>query len=78
MAHYVIGHILLFIQHHPGHTATQIAEALFGLAGYHQRVGNTLRMLCDLGNIERRGGGGPGDPFKYYPGDKNGPPPNLN
>jgi hypothetical protein len=69
----LVAHIPLFIQHSPGHTAAQISQALFGLAGYHERVGNTLRMLSDLGNVERRGGGGPGDPFRYHPIQKEPP-----
>jgi hypothetical protein len=72
--HYLLDRIMLYIQQHPGQTASQIAEALFGPAGYHQRVGNTLRLLCIVGRIERRGSGGPGDPFKYYPGRMEPPP----
>ena len=68
--HLLIDHLVSFIRHHPGHTATQIAEALLGPAGYHQRVGNLLRLLSEAGRIERRGQGGPGDPFKYYPPEK--------
>lgn len=58
--------IEFFIQQHPGLTATQIANGLFGADGYHERVGNTLKILCSAGRLERHGAGGPGDPFKYY------------
>jgi hypothetical protein len=47
-----------FVEENPGRTATQIAEALYGVEGYHQRVSSTLRLLSDLGRIERRGSGG--------------------
>ena len=58
--------IVALIRKHPGSTATQIAEGLYGFEGYHQRVSNTLRLLCAVGRIERRGSGGPGEPFRYY------------
>lgn len=51
----------------PGLRATQLAEALFGLNGYHERVGAACRMLVELGKVERHGNGGPGDPYTYYP-----------
>ena len=52
----------------PGLTATQIAEILFGPDGYHQRVASMCLALWEHGRVERRGNGGPGDPFTYYPG----------
>jgi hypothetical protein len=58
--------IVALIRKQPGSTATQIAEGLYGFEGYHQRVSNTLRLLCAVGRIERRGGGGPGEPYRYY------------
>jgi hypothetical protein len=66
-----------FVEENPGRTATQIAEALYGVKGYHQRVSGTLRLLSDLGRIERRGSGGPGDPFRYFVA-QNRPAPTAN
>ncbi len=56
----------------PGLTATELAEALFGLNGYHERVGAGCRMLAQFGRAERRGAGGPGDPYTYHPPPKTG------
>lgn len=54
----------------PGLTATELAEALFGLDGYHERVGAACRKLAEFGRVERRGAGGPGDPYTYHPPKK--------
>ncbi len=51
----------------PGRTEAQLAEAIFGDAGYQQRVNGDCRLLEAQGRIARRGSGGPNDPFKYYP-----------
>jgi hypothetical protein len=51
----------------PGLTATQLAEKLFGLDGYHSRVSAECRLLVHLKRVERRGSGGPGDPYRYFP-----------
>jgi hypothetical protein len=51
----------------PGLTATALAQRLFGNDGYHSRVSAELRALVHVGRIERRGAGGPGDPFTYHP-----------
>jgi hypothetical protein len=51
----------------PGLTATELAEKLFGIEGYHERVAGACRTLVRTGRAERRGAGGPGDPFTYYP-----------
>lgn len=51
----------------PGLTATQLAEKLFGVRGYSERVNPVLRELCAAGDIERHGSGGPGHPFTYHP-----------
>jgi len=45
-------------------------EALLGPAAYHQRVSGVLQLLWEIGRIERRGNGGPADPFRYYPAKK--------
>ena len=51
----------------PGRTATELARALYGHDGYQARVGPALRTLCYSGQIERRGEGGPADPYRYFP-----------
>ncbi len=51
----------------PGLTATQIAMRLYGDDGYHARVAADCRFLAHSGRVERRGAGGPGDPYTYYP-----------
>jgi LysR family transcriptional regulator, hca operon transcriptional activator len=51
----------------PGLTAAALAHALFGEDGYNQRVNTECRTLVYSRRVERRGHGGPGDPFKYYP-----------
>jgi hypothetical protein len=53
----------------PGLTATQIARVLFGADGYAEQVNHSCLGLVRVGRIERRGRGGPGDPFTYYPID---------
>jgi len=55
------------IRRKPGLTATQLAHALFGDDGYHERVGAACRTLSFSGRVERRGSGGPGDPYTYHP-----------
>ena len=55
------------IRDRPGLTATELARALYGDDGYHERVGGACRALVQDGKVERRGNGGPGDPFTYYP-----------
>ncbi len=34
---------------------------------YQQRVNQDCNLLVDRGRAERRGLGGPGDPYHYYP-----------
>jgi hypothetical protein len=51
----------------PGLTATELAQRLFGLDGYHTRVSAECRLLAHLKRVERRGTGGPADPYRYFP-----------
>lgn len=51
----------------PGRTEAQLAEAIFGAEGYPQRVNGDCRLLESRGHVERRGAGGPNDPYRYYP-----------
>lgn len=55
------------IEKAPGRAEAQLAEAIFGDSGYQQRVNGDCRLLESKGFIERRGSGGPSDPYKYYP-----------
>jgi hypothetical protein len=49
----------------PNLTEAEIAERLFGSAGYQQRVNPICRQLVREYWVERLGTGGPGDPFRY-------------
>jgi hypothetical protein len=51
----------------PGRTEAQLAEAIHGNAAYQQRVNQDCRMLADGDLVERRGDGGPSDPYRYFP-----------
>ena len=62
----LIDDIQRIIRQTPGLTASEIARAVFGVDGYHQRVSNTCRLLADVGRVERRGTGGPANPYTYY------------
>jgi LysR family transcriptional regulator, hca operon transcriptional activator len=57
----------------PGLTATALARVLFGGDGYNQRVNAECRTLVFARRIERRGRGGPGDPFTYHPTQQTSP-----
>lgn len=50
----------------PGLTEAELAQAIFGRDGYQQRVNSTCRRMIARGEIERRGDGGPADPFTYH------------
>jgi hypothetical protein len=62
----VIDDVELLIRATPGMTASQIATTLFGENGYGERAGMYCLYLWRFGRIERRGKGGPGNPFRYY------------
>jgi hypothetical protein len=49
----------------PHRTALQLAEAVFGDAGYQQRVNGACLWLLRHGQAERVGRGGPADPYRY-------------
>ncbi|KAA9016236.1 MULTISPECIES: hypothetical protein [Sphingobium] len=46
-------------------TEAMLAEALFGSAGYQQRVNSTCRRMIKEGRLKRSGRGGATDPFTY-------------
>jgi hypothetical protein len=62
--------LAFLIEKGPGRTEAELAEAIFGSAGYQQRVNQDCAMLDRRGIVDRRGAGGPADPFRYYPKGK--------
>ena len=58
--------ILSEIGKSPGLTEREIAERIFGSDGYQQQVNPDCRRLFEKGLVERRGLGGPSDPYRYY------------
>lgn len=62
-----LGEVLVFlIEKGPGRTEAQLAEAVYGNDGYQQQVNSECRFLLQQRRIERRGDGGPADPFRYH------------
>jgi hypothetical protein len=55
------------IRDRPEMKATELAMALYGPSGYYDRIGGLCRQLFQAYRIERRGNGGAGNPFRYYP-----------
>lgn len=51
----------------PGRTEIDLAEAIHGNQAYQQRVNQDCRLLVGRGKVERRGDGGPADPYRYFP-----------
>jgi hypothetical protein len=54
------------IAERPGLTEAELAQAIFGMDGYQQRVNSTCRLMIAKGEIERHGKGGPSDPYTYH------------
>jgi hypothetical protein len=55
------------IRNGPGRTEVELSEAIFAERGYQQRVNQDCALLTNRGRVERRGGGGPSDPYRYFP-----------
>jgi hypothetical protein len=55
------------IARRPGLTEAEIAEVVLGRGARQQQVNPSCRELTLMGRVERRGYGGPGDPFRYFP-----------
>lgn len=66
-AHESVGNrILKLVRSRPGMTELEIARALFGPSAVQQNVNQDCRQLAELKLVERRGGGGPSDPYTYH------------
>ena len=48
-------------------TEIELAQAIHGDQAYQQRANQDCNMLLNAGKVERRGDGGAGDPFRYWP-----------
>ena len=59
--------IQYLIEHGPGRTEVELAKAIHGDDGVQQNVNQDCEALARMGRVERRGAGGPGEPFRYYP-----------
>jgi hypothetical protein len=60
--------LVFLVKTWPGRTEVELAQAIYGKKkGIQQRVNWHCRMLADAGKVARRGNGGSGDPFRYYP-----------
>ncbi len=55
------------VEHGPGRTAVELAQAIHGQSAYQQQVNQDCEMLSHVGTVERRGAGGPADPYRYFP-----------
>lgn len=51
----------------PGRTELELARAIYGEKACQQAVNTHCAMLVIEGKAERRGAGGPGDPYRYWP-----------
>jgi hypothetical protein len=58
--------LVYLVENGPGRTETQLAEAIFADKAYQQRVNQACVRLANSGEIERRGAGGPADPYTDY------------
>jgi hypothetical protein len=59
--------IVFLVAKGPGRTERQLAEAIHGSGAYQQQVNQDCQLLVQRNKVERRGDGGPNDPFRYYP-----------
>jgi hypothetical protein len=70
----IIDALAFLIEKGPGRTEKELAEAIYasGDQAYQQHVNQDCRRLADANQVQRRGGGGPRDPFRYYPAEGKG------
>jgi hypothetical protein len=64
---HVAQQVLEAVRRRPGMTELEIAKGIFGPAAVQPQVNPHCRKLLERGLVERKGGGGPGDPYVYYP-----------
>ena len=62
--------IQYLIEHGPGRTELELAKAFHGDAGVQQNVNQDCEALARTGRVERRGTGGPAEPFRSHPKQK--------
>jgi hypothetical protein len=62
--------IQYLIEHGPGRTELELAKAIHGEAGVQQHVNQDCEALARTYRVERRGVGGPTQPYRYYPKQK--------
>jgi hypothetical protein len=69
------------VRRKPGLTVVELVRRLHGRTAYQQQVNSACHRLVAEGRLERKGRGGWGDPFTYYPtrikrraGDETRPP----
>jgi hypothetical protein len=55
------------IEYGPGRTELELAKAIHGDAGVQQNVNQDCEALARMGRVDRRGAGGPGQPFRFSP-----------
>lgn len=58
--------LIFLIGNGPVRSESELAEAIFRKEGYHQQVKSDCNLLLNRGYVERRGEGGPSDPYRYY------------
>ncbi len=63
----IIDVLAFLIANGPGRTERELAQAIFGDAGYQQRVNQDCSLLLQYEQIKCKGNGGPNDPFTYWP-----------
>jgi hypothetical protein len=59
--------VLYLIIQGPGRTAVELSQAIHGYKGIQQNANQECEMLARAGKIERRGAGGPADPYRHFP-----------
>jgi hypothetical protein len=55
------------IEKGPGRSEAELARAIYGERATQQMVNQDVALLIGRGSIDRKGGGGPSDPFRLFP-----------
>lgn len=61
--------LTFLIEKGPGRTERELAQAIYGGSGKQQNVNQDCALLLGRGVVQKRGIGGPTDPYRYYPID---------